>query len=258
MGHGTTSQAYGSLVIGRYNTLTGDSTAYNIWAPAFMVGNGTSNSSRANALVVYNSGIADVGSYLNLCKNTTDDRAIFVRDHEALWYNGTYFSWGFGGSYNYFVSPVTIGASAAAPSYMLTVQGATNSSGGYFSVSDVRWKKDMEPLENVLPDILMLNGLKFNWRADEFPQMNFEGSRQIGLIAQDVEKIYPELVKTDNNGYKAVNYEKLTVILLEGMKEQQKQIETQQQENQQMKSELQSLKEEMEQIKTMLAKGDTK
>jgi hypothetical protein len=56
--------------------------------------------------------------------------------------------------------------------------------------------------------------------------MNFDSETQIGLIAQDVEKVFPELVRTDNNGFKAVSYEKLSVILLEGMKEQQKQIES--------------------------------
>jgi hypothetical protein len=73
---------------------------------------------------------------------------------------------------------------------------------------------------------MQLNGYKFNWRKDEFPEMNFDSETQIGLIAQDVEKVFPELVRTDNNGFKAVSYEKLSVILLEGMKEQQKQIES--------------------------------
>ncbi len=57
--------------------------------------------------------------------------------------------------------------------------------------------------------------------------MNFDSERQLGLIAQDVEKIFPELVRTDDKGYKAVSYEKLTVILLESLKEQQKQIDEQ-------------------------------
>ncbi len=56
--------------------------------------------------------------------------------------------------------------------------------------------------------------------------MKFDKDRQIGLIAQEVEKVFPELVRTDDNGYKAVSYEKLTVVLLEGIKEQQKQIES--------------------------------
>ena len=83
--------------------------------------------------------------------------------------------------------------------------------------------------------------------------MNFTNDVQIGLIAQDVEKVFPNLVMTDNNGYKAVSYEKLSVVLLEGMKEQQQQIESQKHENQQLKSELQAMKERIDRIEGMMA-----
>ena len=53
---------------------------------------------------------------------------------------------------------------------------------------------------------------------------HFEEGRQIGLIAQEVEAVFPELVKTDSQGYKAVSYEKLTAVLVEAMKEQQAKI----------------------------------
>jgi hypothetical protein len=144
---------------------------------------------------------------------------------EALWYNGTYYSWGFSGSYNYFAKPVTIG-NTNSPSYMLYVQGTTYSSGGYAG-SDIRWKTNLRPLANVTPSILKLKGYTYNWRTDEYPDMHFDSDTQIGLVAQEVEKVFPELVKTDSDGYKAVSYEKLTVILLEGLKEQQKRIESQ-------------------------------
>jgi hypothetical protein len=101
--------------------------------------------------------------------------------------------------------------------------------------------------------ICQLEGVSFEWRKDEFPENNFDNDKHIGLIAQDVEKIFPDLVKTDNNGYKSVAYDKMTVILLEGLKYQQKKIESQEMESQQIKSELQSLKVEMDQINSMLA-----
>jgi septal ring factor EnvC (AmiA/AmiB activator) len=89
-----------------------------------------------------------------------------------------------------------------------------------------------------------------------------QGGRQIGVIAQEVEKVFPELVTTSDRGYKMVDYSKFTPVIIEAMKEQQKQIDRQQkliesakQENQQLKSELQSLKEKMEQIEAMLVKG---
>jgi hypothetical protein len=166
-------------------------------------------------------GPAFLDKYLNI--GVSGASALSVADMEAIWFNGTYFSWGYGGSYNYFADKVTIGNTASS-SYALYVQGSAYSTGGWAG-SDARWKKDLDPINNILPAVLSLNPVKYNWRTDEFPDMNFEGERQIGLIAQEVEKIFPELVRTDDNGYKAVSYEKLTVVLLEGMKEQQKQIE---------------------------------
>jgi len=121
-----------------------------------------------------------------------------------------------------------VGIGAFTPAYKLTVNGTAWCSAGAWTGSDLRWKKDISVLTNVLPEILKLEPVNYELRTDEFPEMGFETGKQIGLIAQDVEKIYPELVRTDNNGYKAVTYEKLTVLLVEGMKEQQKQIEDQQ------------------------------
>lgn len=55
---------------------------------------------------------------------------------------------------------------------------------------------------------------------------HFEEGKQLGLIAQDVEKILPELVKTDPGGYKSVAYQNMVAVLIEAVKEQQKQINT--------------------------------
>ncbi len=224
LGHSTTAQAYGSLVIGRYNTVFGNPDVWNFWDPGFIIGNGTSGSARSNAMVFYNSGIADLGGFINLNTSSSFTEAIKVRNAQALWYDGTYFSWGYGGSYNVFARPVSIASTASPGIYGLYVAGSVYATGGWAG-SDARWKKDLEPLQDIYPKVLELQGFKYNWRDDEFPEMNFDKERQIGLIAQDVEKIFPELVKTDDKGYKAVSYEKLTVILLESLKEQQKQID---------------------------------
>lgn len=161
----------------------------------------------------------------NLNLDVSGSAALSVAGSEAIWYNGTYYSWGYGGTYNYFADKVTIG-NPASSAYALYVQGNSYSS-GVWAGSDARWKKDLERITNTLPLVLRLQGYSYNWRDKEYPDMKFEKERQVGLIAQDVEKIYPELVRTDENGYKAVSYEKLTVILLESIKEQQKQIDEQ-------------------------------
>ena len=94
----------------------------------------------------------------------------------------------------------------------------------------------IEEINNSLAVILKLNPVTYDLRTDEFPDMGFETGTQIGLIAQDVEKVFPILVNTDKNGYKAVAYDKLSVVLIDAMKEQQKQIEDQKKEIETLKN----------------------
>jgi FtsZ-binding cell division protein ZapB len=64
----------------------------------------------------------------------------------------------------------------------------------------------------------------------------------VGVRAQEVERIYPELVSTDQDGYKAVNYAQLTPVLIEALKEQQAQMEALKAEAARAQSELQTVK----------------
>ncbi|MGD0342361.1 MAG: tail fiber domain-containing protein [Bacteroidales bacterium] len=170
----------------------------------------------------------DVAGSININKGYSGS-ALYTNGAQAIWYDGTYYSWGYGGTYNVFNSPMTIGGTYYPGGYFLNVNGNAWSYGSWGS-SDIRWKKNIKDLEIAVDNICKLNGVSFEWRKDEFPENNFDSDKHIGLIAQDVEKIFPELVKTDNNGFKAISYDKLTVILLEGMKDQQKQIKSQQEQ----------------------------
>ena len=86
--------------------------------------------------------------------------------------------------------------------------------------------------------ILKLQGVNYNWRAGEYPELKLSTAPQIGLIAQDTGKIVPEVVTTDNNGYKGISYEKLTPVLVSAIQEQQKQIND-------LKAELEALRKEI-------------
>lgn len=94
------------------------------------------------------------------------------------------------------------------------------------SCSDIRLKKNIIPLGNTLEKIKQLNGMTYYWKAAEFPDYYFNDKPQIGFIAQEVESIYPELVETNSDGYKSVDYAKFTPVLLEAIKELQKEIES--------------------------------
>ena len=86
-------------------------------------------------------------------------------------------------------------------------------------VSDARLKRDIEPIQNALGSILRLGGKTFTWRRDEFPEEGFAEGLDIGLIAQEVEEVLPQLVQEDRDGYKAIEYGKLTAVLVEAIKQ---------------------------------------
>jgi len=85
--------------------------------------------------------------------------------------------------------------------------------------SDQRFKKDITPFAPALDRLTALQPVHFSWRATEFPDRHFGTSRASGLIAQDVEKVLPELVATDEEGYKAVDYGKLPLLTIQAVKE---------------------------------------
>jgi hypothetical protein len=94
----------------------------------------------------------------------------------------------------------------------------------YYSFSDERLKDEVKPLENSLDKVLAMQGVSYKWNSGER-----KGQSDIGLIAQQVEKVVPEVVREktniDGDTYKSVNYEHLVGILIEAIKEQQQQID---------------------------------
>jgi hypothetical protein len=84
------------------------------------------------------------------------------------------------------------------------------------STSDINLKENIKIIENPIEKVLQLNGVSFDWKN------NHQSS--IGVIAQEVEEVFPELVK-ESNSQKSVNYNGLIGVLIEAVKEQQKQID---------------------------------
>ncbi len=117
-----------------------------------------------------------------------------------------------------------VGIGTAAPTERLQVVGNILAS-GTITPSDFRYKENILDIANSLQKVKQLRGVTYNLRTTEFSEMQFDTKEQIGLIAQEVEKVMPNVVHTGGNGYKGVEYEKIVPLLIEGMKEQQKQID---------------------------------
>lgn len=92
----------------------------------------------------------------------------------------------------------------------------------YYS-SDERLKENITNIKEPLQKLSYINGVEFDWITKEGIHSN-EG-HDVGVIAQQIEKVLPELVTDRENGYKAVRYEKIVALLIEAVKEQQLQID---------------------------------
>ena len=88
--------------------------------------------------------------------------------------------------------------------------------------SDKNLKSNIDTLDNSLNKIKLIGGYSHYWRVDT---LKIPAKRDIGLIAQEVEKVFPEIVSEDSIGYKQIAYYKLIPILIESIKEQQILIE---------------------------------
>lgn len=111
-----------------------------------------------------------------------------------------------------------VGIGTTNPSSKLHVAGPVLAT-QFNTSSDLRLKKNITTVDNALDKVAALRGVEFEWRRDEFSERGFDEGRKIGLIAQEVEKVVPQVVSTDGKGYKSVEYANLVAVLIEAVKE---------------------------------------
>jgi len=158
---------------------------------------------------VHNSKIANDAvdaAKLNVVGNGTTGQALLSDG------DGT-FSWGQAVTTTSDVQFNSLGVGTAAPTTAGLIR-ATNDVVAFYS-SDKRLKDNITTIPNALDKVCKLGGYEFDWNSK---QDVYEG-HDIGVIAQEVEAVFPELVTTRDSGYKAVKYEKLVAVLIEGIKE---------------------------------------
>jgi hypothetical protein len=105
-----------------------------------------------------------------------------------------------------------------------TITGALNVTGDItaFYSSDKRFKDNIQPLDLALEKIDKISGVSFDWNSNSAHE-----GHDIGVIAQEIEEVLPEVVTTRSDGYKAVRYEKIIPLLIEGIKELHKLVKCQ-------------------------------
>jgi hypothetical protein len=159
------------------------------------------------------------------------------------------------------------------------VSSGTVTASGQALTSDRRYKSDITDLNdgrNSLAAVMKLRGVSYGWKTEEFPDHHFDNHTHFGFIAQEVEEVLPEVVGTDELGWKTLRYNGFTPLLVEAVKEQQTKIEgiekvnmAQQKEisqlqstnellqsaNDDLRSDLEVLKTELKDLKALLTKS---
>jgi len=114
----------------------------------------------------------------------------------------------------------------------MTIAGTAQATAYYYN-SDKRYKSNITALKSALDKIVSLNGYHY------FNKLS--GRNDIGVIAQEVEKIFPDLVHTDEAGYKSVEYGNLVAPLIEAVKELNAKVDSQHQKISDLEARLQAL-----------------
>ena len=118
-----------------------------------------------------------------------------------------------------------IGADAD-PSVALHVTGEgyfTSNITAYYS-SDISLKDNIRPIESAIFKVKQIRGVTFDWN-EKSTELQQEKGHDVGLIAQEVEKVLPEIVQIRKDGIKAIQYEKVVPLLVESIKELTKRVE---------------------------------
>lgn len=166
--------------------------------------------------------LMDLNGPINLNKAVASGIAMYCKGDEALWYNGTYFSWGYAGTYNFIGNKLKIGGNGnVAPGYTLYVDGtAAKSSAGTAWVvsSDQRLKNVYGAYNKGLAEISRLKPVVFSYRNDN-PRNLPHNTREVGFLAQEVQKIFPEAVSEAKDGFLDFNIHYINVAMVNAINE---------------------------------------
>lgn len=226
LGGGTVAKSLGAVSLGAFNNSADPGIFTEPTDRIFQIGNGSTANNRSNALTILRNGNVGIGNnvlipeyvmdfggrprirhsgstaglFFNNSQNAPEGFVGMKTDKQiGLFINGKWEFW----------------VDDAGNAHCRWGQLATVSS------SDIRLKKDLKPIKNSLQTLHRLSGYTYHW----INPTKDKGRLQNGLIAQELEKVFPELVYDNSDGYKAVNYIGLIPHLIEAVKELDKKTE---------------------------------
>ncbi len=239
MGRENSSKAWSSTVVGAYSDpiIANAETSQNPLSPLFIVGNGINANNRSNAMVVLNNGRVGIGSNtpiapLHVKWNSFPTLPqMWIEETENDFARLSFSNTGTTG--NWWTIAALPQATNPASVMNFFYKGLNNDvfslhgdgtawlAGTLTQNSDIRLKINILPISSSLSHIMQLQGYQYKWKDE-----NRDQDIQFGLLAQEVQKVFPELVKKDAKDMLGINYISFIPVLINAMKEQQQTIQT--------------------------------
>ena len=264
LGYYNTASGYQALqanTTGYYNTASGDQALYSNNTGAVNTASGVSalysnTTGNNNTASGYQALVANTSGYYNTAVGfqagyyptgnlpTTGSTSTFVGAGATATVDGLTNATAIGynaqvGKSNALVlgSSVFVGICTTTPRNIFTIgQGCTDAiADGWDTYSSRRWKSDIQPLRGALAKVELLRGVSYTYTAN--------GKHDIGMIAEEVGKVVPEVVTYEDNGKDArgIDYARLTALLVEAVKQQQTEVQQQQRQIRQQRAEIRTL-----------------
>ncbi len=129
---------------------------------------------------------------------------------------------------NSYIDGGLVGIGTTSPAYKLDVAGAVRAT-DFYTASDVQLKTNVTTLSNTLSKVMQLRGVSYDWNAQAQSVGATPGKHEIGVIAQEIAAVFPEVVD-GTAPYLAVDYTRLTAVLIQAVKELKTQVDQLQQQ----------------------------
>jgi hypothetical protein len=227
-GNNTVSKGFASTVIGTFNDsiLTTEQNSPTSTTPLFIVGNGNTSVDRSNAMVVRKDGNVGIGTNaprnplsfpsvlgkkISLYPGATGDVGFAVQGNQLQIYGdhaGTSVKLGYDQNGTF------------TSNFEVYGNGNGWLRGTLQQNSDARLKTDITPISGALQQLQLINGYQYSWKDKQLDR-----SVQTGVLAQEIQNVFPQLVKEDATGTLSVNYAGLIPYLIEAAKELQNENE---------------------------------
>ena len=217
-GDGSTAMGAGTTASGTYSTAMGNgSTASGLRSIAMggSLASGTDSTAMGSSIASDRSSLV-VGQFNLLGSTVTNSATNFSLENTA------------------FVIGNGVDVNNRSDALTVLFDGTTTIAGDLSINSDARLKANIISLGSTLAKVLQIDGKSYTMKKDE------NKKQKIGLLAQDIEKVFPELV-SESNGVKSVNYQGLMPVLINALKEQQTEIEVYRNEVSELKEMVQAL-----------------